>query len=84
MGNAPYFSWVAGALVGITYMYLMMICSPRLGAAGVVGFVVLGQLLSSLIIDHFGLIGFQVHSINWQRILGVLFLILGVYIIKNY
>ena len=40
-----------------------------------------GHLLISLVLDHFGWVGFQVHEINAWRLLGTILMITGVILI---
>ena len=75
--------WLAGIL-GAFYVACVMILAPKLGVALTFGLVVTGQLGISLILDHFGLIGIPVREINWQKILGMAFIIAGVVIIRKF
>ena len=74
--SGPWWSWLGGSL-GAVYLMLTILFSPRLGAAGWLGVVVTGQILASVLLDHFGLLGFDQHSISWQRAGGVLLLLTG-------
>jgi transporter family-2 protein len=82
--EVPLFAWVTGGLLGAAYIFLLIFLAPKLGMASVTGFVVAGQLLMAVAFDHFGLMGFAVHSINWQRIGGIVLLIIGLFLIKKY
>ena len=75
--------WTAG-LLGAFYVAVVIILVPKIGAALTFGLAVTGQLGLSLLLDHFGLLGLPVHSINWQRIVGVLCIIGGVLLIRNF
>ncbi|WKK81260.2 DMT family transporter [Marivirga arenosa] len=75
--------WTAGIL-GAFYVASVIIIAPRLGTALTFSLIVGGQMIISLILDHFGLLGFSIKEINWQRILGVIFLVLGVLLIRKY
>ncbi len=77
-------SWIAGGILGAVYIFLLIYLSPKLGIAAVTGFVVAGQLLMAVAIDHFGWLGFPVHTIQWQRIIGILLLGAGLYLIKKF
>ena len=46
--------------------------------------VVCGQILFAVIFDHFGLLGNQIHLLTPLRTLGIIFLVLGVYIIQTH
>ena len=74
--------WIAGIL-GAFYVAAVIILAPRLGVALTFVLVVAGQMAVSLILDHYGLLGLPVKQINWQRLLGVAFLIAGVLLIRR-
>ena len=75
--------WSAGIL-GAFYVACVIILAPRLGVALTFGLVVTGQLVISLIIDHYGLLGIPVHTLNWQRIVGVLLVVGGVILSRKF
>ena len=80
--SQPWYVWLAGIL-GAFYVTTVIIMAPLLGIALTFGLIVTGQMLVSVLLDHFGLLGMQVRPINWSRILGMLFLIAGVIIIRK-
>lgn len=75
--------WTAG-LLGAFYVAAVIILAPKLGTALTFSLVVAGQMVVSLVFDHFGLLGLPVKQINWQRMLGVAFLITGVLLIRKF
>jgi len=75
--------WIAGIL-GAFYVAAVIILAPKLGTALTFSLVVAGQMIVSIVFDHFGLFGLPVKAINFQRILGVLLLIAGVILIRRY
>ena len=75
--------WTAG-LLGAFYVAAVIILVPRIGAALTFGLVVTGQLTFSVLIDHYGLLGIPAHTFNWQRLLGILCIIGGVLLIRNF
>ncbi len=83
VGQAHWSVWLAGVLGGF-YVACVIILAPKLGVALTFGLVVAGQLGISLIIDHYGLIGIPVHVLSWQRIAGILAIIGGVLLIRNF
>jgi bacterial/archaeal transporter family-2 protein len=80
IASVPSWAWLGG-LVGAFYVATTVIAGPRLGSATLLALVVLGQLLASLVIDHYGWIGFPQHSISTLRILGAILLFGGVLLI---
>ena len=77
------YKWTGG-LIGALYVTGVIIVAPRIGATNTAGLIVAGQILFALFLDHFGLLGFVQHSINYMRLAGALLLIAGVFmILKN-
>lgn len=54
-GTLPLWLWFGG-LLGATYLASATMLVPRLGAAALICLVVFGQLLASLLLDHFGVL----------------------------
>tara|TARA_R110002050_G_scaffold67407_2_gene145887 strand:+ start:18468 stop:18917 length:450 start_codon:yes stop_codon:yes gene_type:complete len=75
--------WLAGIL-GAFYVAAVIVLAPKLGTALTFGLVVAGQMTISLILDHHGLLGLPIKHINWQRVMGIILLLLGVVIIRKY
>ncbi|NQZ45238.1 MAG: DMT family transporter [Flavobacteriaceae bacterium] len=75
--------WIAGIL-GAFYVAAVIILAPKLGTALTFVLVVAGQMTVSLVLDHYGLLGLPVKQINWQRLLGVAFLVAGVLLIRRF
>ena len=73
-----------GGFAGAFYVAAVIVLVPRIGGALTFGLVVTGQLTFSVLIDHFGLLGLPAHAFNWQRLAGILFIIGGVLLIRNY
>ena len=76
--GAPWYGWLAGGVLGAVYLTGNIVLAPRLGAATLIGLVVTGQIIFSVLIDHFGWFGFEQHSANLPRLLGSALLIGGV------
>ena len=79
------FEWwkFTGGLLGVLYITGVVIAAPRIGAANALGFIVAGQFIAALIIDHYGWMGLPVKSISWYRISGIALLLVGVYLIQK-
>ncbi len=83
LATIPAWMWVGGAL-GAVYVYLSIFLASKLTAATLVGCIVAGQLSASMIVDHFGWLGFPQHSISAGRIAGAILLGVGVYCIRRF
>jgi transporter family-2 protein len=68
--NAPWWVWLGGFL-GATYVSMTIVLAPRLGAAAMLAAVMTGQLVGSLVMDHYGAVGYPVRPISIERIGGL-------------
>jgi transporter family-2 protein len=76
----PLWAWFGGVL-GAFYVASSIVVGPRLGAAALLALIVLGQLLASLVLDHFGWLGFPQHPLTLVRLAGAALLFGGVVLI---
>jgi transporter family-2 protein len=74
--------YLAGLLF-ILYIGGITIAAPRIGVGNAVLLVLLGQLVSAALIDHFGLFGAPVATFNKTRALGLLLVALGVLLARK-
>jgi transporter family-2 protein len=58
-----------------------LIAVRTLGASGLTAVVITGQLVISVAIDRFGLLGVERQSIGSQRVLGLVLLAVGVVLV---
>lgn len=73
-----------GGFLGAFYIFTTIFVSPKIGFANMFSLVICGQIILAVIFDHFGLLGNEVHLLNPTRILGIVLLILGVYIVQTH
>lgn len=81
--KTKWWMWVGGFL-GASLVTMAIFTAPKIGSSRMFALVICGQLLGSLIIDHFGLLGLPQQPINFMRIVGVLFILGGVLIVQNF
>ena len=74
--GGPWWIWLGG-LAGVFYITVALMVVPRLGALNFIMAVVVGQLIISLIIDYFGLLGLPRHTPSMQKIIGVSVVLAG-------
>ncbi len=82
IAKAPWWCWVGGSM-GTLLVLSGVVLSHRLGATTFAACIILGQLVASVVVDHFGWVGFQQHSINFQRVAGLVLLAAGVLLIQR-
>lgn len=78
--GAPWWALIGG-LLGAVYVAVALMTVRTLGASGLTGAVIAGQLAVSVAIDRFGLFGIGQQPLALTRILGLLFLVVGVVLI---
>ena len=81
--QTPWWGWLGG-LFGAVFGLTAIVLASRLGAATLTGIVVTGQLVCSVILDHFGWLSFDVHPAGWARIAGCALMILGLTLIAKF
>ena len=81
LGGAPWWVWVGGVL-GAFYVFVTVVSAPRVGAATLIAALVAGQAVASLVVDHFGWVGFPVHHVSAGRAAGVALVFAGVLLVR--
>lgn len=79
--ETPWWNWIGGPL-GALIVLAGAALTARLGAALFIALVISGQLLCSLLLDHFALMGLNQQPITAGRVLGALLVVAGVVCIK--
>jgi bacterial/archaeal transporter family-2 protein len=77
IGRAPWWGLVGG-LLGAVYVSVALVAVRTLGASGLTAAVIAGQLVISVLIDRFGLLGVARQGIDAGRIAGIVLLVAGV------
>ena len=77
LGAAPWWVWVGGCL-GAFYVLGTVVTAPKLGAAALFAFILAGQAVASLAVDHFGWVGFEENPVTPGRLLGLALVAAGV------
>ena len=82
--GVPGYGGLAGGVLGAVYLTGIIVLAPRIGAAALIGLVVTGQIVFSVMVDQFGWFGFAPHAANLPRLAGCLLLIGGVALISRF
>lgn len=77
IATVPWWAWCGGLLGGL-FVLAQLFVAQSLGSAVFMGIVVTASTVMSLALDHWGLVGFQQHSISLGRIVGAVLMIGGV------
>lgn len=81
VGHIPAWYYLTGGLLGAAYVSTVLVTVKSLGAGPVTAATVAGQLTASLIVDQYGLLGVTKSPITALKLLGVLLLAAGTYLI---
>ena len=81
ISKAPLWMWAGGAF-GVCFISLALVLLPKLGASGFMALALAGQVVASLVLDHFGWFGLAQRQVSLPRVLGVVMLIGGVVLIQ--
>jgi transporter family-2 protein len=75
LARVPWWAWTGG-LIGAVYVAAATLLIPRMGAAALICLVVFGQVIGSLLLDHFGVLHAR-QPIDPLRLVGALLVIAG-------
>ena len=82
LSGIPWWVWLAG-LAGASYVAASAVVGPMIGGAAFVALVVTGQMVCSMTLDHFGVLGFPERSIDLPRVLGAVLMVVGVVLLTR-
>ena len=68
---------LTGGILGAIVVSLTILVVPRIGTAATMAAIIAAQLTTGLILDHFGLFGFNEIPVDLKRLVGLVFLIVG-------
>ena len=75
--NTPWWMLLGGAL-GAVFVFGSTLLVPKLGLALMISLIVFGQIVMSLLMDHYGWLGVPVQELNVTRLLGAGLVLVGV------
>ena len=75
--SIPIWLW-CGGLLGVYSISISIYAAPKLGFLTFTGLVLLGQIIMSMLLDHFGFLGVDKNPVHWQRLLGAGFIAIGI------
>ena len=82
-GSVPWWGWTGG-LLGAVYVVATLTLAKNMGAGAFTAITLTAAIATSLVLDHFGLLGFEVRSLSTLRVLGGVLMIGGVALIARF
>lgn len=77
LSQVPWWAW-GGGLFGGGIVITQLLIARQVGAGVFLGLLVTAGVLTSIILDHFGWVGFERHPASLWRVLGGLLMVAGV------
>ena len=78
----PWWIWLGG-VIGAVFITVSAAFAARLGLTLFSAVVIAGQLLTSVGLDHFGLLGAERHPVSLLRLAGIALLAVGIALIRR-
>ncbi|KKB63324.1 hypothetical protein WM40_12600 [Robbsia andropogonis] len=73
-----------GGIVGAVAVVAGLTLVQKVGVGTLNGLTICANLVASVVIDHFGLIGVADHPITWLRLLGTVLMVAGVSLVMRF
>jgi len=81
--EVPNYVWIGG-FMGAFYVTVIILAFPKLGPGLTFGLVVAGQMVISVLMEHFNVLVAQQHPISYMKVLGIILIVAGTIIIREY
>jgi len=73
-----------GGIVGAVAVFAGLTLVQKVGVGAINGLTICANLIASIVIDHFGLIGVPDHPLSWLRALGAVLMVGGVALVMKF
>jgi transporter family-2 protein len=80
--DIPFHFYFGGLFVAF-YVIAVTFIAPKLGVGNAIFFVLVGQLISAAVIDHFALFGAARFPIDTKRLAGIALMVAGVWLARR-
>jgi len=82
LASIPWWAWIGG-LLGAFNIAMSIFLAPKLGAVVLAISILCGQILMSLALDHNGWLGYPKIEVSANRVIGALFVIVGLFLVAK-
>lgn len=72
-----------GGVFGVVFVTMILVLAPRIGIANTLIAAIVGQMIVSVTLDHFGLLGLRQHPVTMTRVLGCAGLLVSLYLVQK-
>ena len=81
--SIPWWASIAGVM-GSVYVISQTNVSGKVGAGVFAGITVTSAIVTSILLDHFGLLGFERHTASFPRLIGGALMIAGIVLVGKF
>ncbi|QEM02544.1 DMT family transporter [Mucilaginibacter rubeus] len=75
--------WLGGVIIAMNILTFSIV-PQKIGVGNTIIFFIAGQIISSVLIEHYGWLHYAAHPVNWARAGGIVLLVTGVILIKKF
>lgn len=79
--TAPWWGWFGG-LYGAFFVAAFAFAAPRIGLSVALMLAIASQIVTALLLDHFGLLGLKVALMSWVKLAGAALVLAGVVLVR--
>lgn len=72
-----------GGLLGVFVVTVTLLSVKEIGVANMFVLVVAGQIVMALLMDHFGVLGMRENPISLQKMVGIVLVVSGAYLVNK-
>ena len=83
LGTVPWWAWLGG-LVSVLSTVIALALAQKMGSGIFTGATLTASLLTSVALDHFGLIGFRQHAASPARLAGCGLMVAGLWLVTRF
>ncbi len=83
VGTVAWWAWM-GAPISLISTFVALTIAQKMGSGLFTGATVTASLVMSVLLDHFGLIGFKVHPASPLRIAGCAVMVVGLWMVAKF
>lgn len=80
--EAPGIAWTGG-LLGAFYVTVVILAFPKLGPGLTFGLIVAGQMVISILLEHYNILVVQPQPISYIKVLGIILIVVGVILVRK-
>lgn len=78
-------SWYkfTGGLLGAFVVTVVLLSVKEVGASNMFVLIVAGQLITALLMDHYGVLGMRMNPVSFQKMAGIVLVVAGAYLVNR-